>query len=99
MVHMPHTHIIKWLGNSPDLNPVKMVWSWMKRQLSMCKATSTELHKVGSWWPSRWNYLYLKDLATFVQCFGSGSALIRMINMDQDPDPAVRRIWHNLLNM
>jgi hypothetical protein len=29
----PRITLIKWVGNSPDLNPIENVWSWMKLQL------------------------------------------------------------------
>jgi hypothetical protein len=29
----PHITLIKWPGNSLDLNPIENVWSWMKDQL------------------------------------------------------------------
>jgi transposase len=29
----PHIQLIKWPGNSPDLNPIENVWAWMKVQL------------------------------------------------------------------
>ncbi len=29
----PNITLIKWHGNSPDLNPIENVWSWMKNQL------------------------------------------------------------------
>jgi transposase len=28
-----HIHLIKWPGNSPDLNPIENVWAWIKHQL------------------------------------------------------------------
>jgi hypothetical protein len=36
MHHHQTTHflqLIKWPGNSPDLNPIENVWAWMKQKL------------------------------------------------------------------
>ncbi len=33
-VDRPHITLIKWPGNSPDLNPIENVWSRMKHQLA-----------------------------------------------------------------
>ena len=33
---------IRWPGNSPDLNPIENVWSWMKRQLKEAPCTNLE---------------------------------------------------------
>jgi transposase len=27
----PNIELIKWPGNSPDLNPIEKVWAWMKK--------------------------------------------------------------------
>lgn len=29
----PNIQLIRWPGNSPDLNPIENVWAWMKRRL------------------------------------------------------------------
>ena len=26
--------LLKWLANSPDLNPIKGVWNWIKAQIA-----------------------------------------------------------------
>ena len=36
----PNIKLIDWPGNSPDLNPIKNCWAWMKSQLQDCQATS-----------------------------------------------------------
>lgn len=42
----PNITLIKWPGNSPDLNPIENCWSWMKNQLSeSTSATSLETWK------------------------------------------------------
>jgi hypothetical protein len=33
----PNITLIKWLGNSPDLNPIENAWNWMK---NLWKSTS-----------------------------------------------------------
>ena len=34
--------LIKWLGNSPESNPIENVKSWMKMQLASCNCTNIE---------------------------------------------------------
>ena len=29
----PNIQLIRWPGNSPDLNPIENVWAWIKRRL------------------------------------------------------------------
>lgn len=36
----PNISLIRWPGNSPDLNPIENVWSWMKRQLKEVPCTN-----------------------------------------------------------
>ena len=36
----PEIKLIDWPGNSPDLNPIENVWSWMKNKLQDSKATN-----------------------------------------------------------
>jgi hypothetical protein len=38
----PNITLIRWPGNSPDLNPIENVWSWMKRQLKEAPCTNLE---------------------------------------------------------
>jgi transposase len=38
----PHIHLIKWPGNSPDLNPIENVWAWMKQQLREVHPTNLQ---------------------------------------------------------
>ena len=38
----PHIQLIKWPGNSPDLNPIENAWSWMKLQLKDVVCTNME---------------------------------------------------------
>ena len=36
----PQINLIKWPGNSPDLNPIENYWTWMKVQLKEENCTS-----------------------------------------------------------
>jgi transposase len=36
----PNIKLIKWPGNSPDLNPIENVWAWMKLQLKETSCTN-----------------------------------------------------------
>ncbi len=38
----PNVGLIKWPGNSPDLNPIENVWAWMKTQLKSTFPTNLE---------------------------------------------------------
>ena len=42
MVDRPHIQLIKWPGNSPDLNPIENAWSWVKMRLKESSATNIE---------------------------------------------------------
>ncbi len=39
---MSNITLIKWLGNSPDLNPIEYIWSWMKNQLKASTCNSMD---------------------------------------------------------
>ncbi len=41
----PQIQLIRWPGNSPDLNPIETVWAWMKRQLSGHNCTNMDQWK------------------------------------------------------
>ena len=38
----PQIQLIKWLGNSPDLNPIENLWAWMKLQLREAHPSNLE---------------------------------------------------------
>ncbi len=38
----PQIQLIKWLGNSPDLNPIENLWAWMKLQLRETHSSNLE---------------------------------------------------------
>ncbi len=38
----PHITLIKWPGNSPDLNPIENAWNWMKYQLKNINCKNME---------------------------------------------------------
>ena len=38
--------LIKWPGNSPDLNPTENVWNWMKVQLKYTRCKNREEWKL-----------------------------------------------------
>ena len=55
-----------WPGNSPDLNPIENVWSWMKKQLSETSTASNMVdwkREVTELWVLRMsNSQYLRNL-------------------------------------
>ena len=63
----PHITLIKWPGNSPDLNPIENAWDWMKDRLAenTPRASSVEELKrqVAELWTLRMgNSAYLRNL-------------------------------------
>ncbi len=42
----PDIQLVKWPGNSPDLNPIETVWSWMKMKLRDHNCTNLQQWKV-----------------------------------------------------
>jgi transposase len=42
IISRTHIHLIKWPGNSPDLNPIENIWAWMKHQLMVVHPTNLQ---------------------------------------------------------
>ena len=60
----PHITLIKWPGNSPDLNPIENAWNWMKVKLRESMATNMEDWKrdIVRLWVTRMDDRYLQAL-------------------------------------
>jgi hypothetical protein len=61
----PNIELIKWPGTSPDLNPIKNVWAWIKVQLKNSSPTNLEQLKeeILKLWVIRMeDFAYLKNL-------------------------------------
>ena len=61
----PHIQLIKWPGNSPDLNPIENAWSWIQVQLKNTHPTNQEELKdeIRKLWVLKMdNFPYLKKL-------------------------------------
>ena len=59
--------MIKWPGNSPDLNPIENAWSWMKLRESTATNMQEWQRDITELWAVRMNdSQFLKDLVEFM---------------------------------